>query len=316
MNLYQGVDLSNAILKRSHYILALLVWLVYISLSLFAPMISGNQYNLTPTQLALLKLTIAIPLLLIWLTAVHGLVAFRRYVNLIKDSTDGWAYAGIYRGLVVLVASIMITAIIGQLRPYFYQAGYIEALVIFNNYLQIALPLLAFYLMHQASGRLIAVVGAKKTLLQQLWLFGLFAALAPIYTWLVFSNPNRTTPTTSGVVYASNYLSDPMILITVVMPYLVVWALGISTIQNIRQFSLHVKGRIYKSALKRLTNGLVAVILLSVILQLLAAVSGTLAHYQLSSILILVYAILIIYAVAYVNIARGALSLTKIEEVK
>lgn len=305
---------TNTDTDKRYYALVLVLWLVYVALYLKAPLIGPNSYNLSHTQLAFLKLTVALPFLIVWSLAASGAIALKRYVKLIAGSTDGQAFSKLGKGLAVLVIGLITTATIGQLQPYAFIAGHIRAMVILNNYLQILFPLAAFYLMYQGSRGLTELVGARLPGTQRWGLFMVFAALAPLYTWLVFHNPNRTLVTTPGVNYASHYLPDIWILLTIVMPNLIVWALGALTVLHLRAYSKAVQGLIYRAALKALSNGFVAVVLFSIMLQFLTATSGSLVHLKLNGILAIIYFLIAFYAAAYVSVALGARQLSKIEQ--
>jgi hypothetical protein len=64
-----------------------------------------------------------------------------------------------------------------------------------------------------------------------------------------------------------------------------------------------------------LSYGLLGVIAASIFIQYLTSLSGRLLHWHLSSLLGLIYLLLIIEAVGFVVIALGAKKLQKIEEV-
>jgi hypothetical protein len=302
---------------RAYYIFTLIAWLVYVVVYLFAPSSAAGQYALSDIQVGLLKLTVAIPLLLIWLVAVHGLKHLRRYTRLVKGSPDGRGFSLIFSGVVALVIGAVTVAISGQLEAYGLRHGRVEEAVIMHNYLQVLFPLSAFILTYIGTRRLIEVAGAASEASRKKWLvFLLFLILAPLYTWVVFNDPNRTVPTSEGVAHATHYLSDPLILFTLVMPYLFAWAMGIATLLNLWLYGRRVGGHIYRQALKRFILGMGFVVSFSIALQFLSTASGAISRLGLRPILALVYFLLAAYAIGYVLIASGSKQLAEIEEVK
>ena len=110
------------------YILVVLCWIAYAALSLAMPLSTAASYHLTALQMALLRLTIIIPILVIWLVAIRGAVAFKHYASLIKGGIESTSEDERY---VVTFESILPN--LPQLRGYepllrqFWSAGVFES---------------------------------------------------------------------------------------------------------------------------------------------------------------------------------------------
>jgi hypothetical protein len=58
-------------------------------------------------------------------------------------------------------------------------------------------------------------------------------------------------------------MSDPLILLTLALPYLIGWWLGIKAALNLNNYRTNVQGIIYKNALFRLVVGILIYLLRS-----------------------------------------------------
>lgn len=302
-------------IKKRTYYTGFIIWsLIYITGILIAPA-APNRFNLTAAKTKLLQITIALPVVLIWGAAIYGAERFKNYTSGIKYEKDGSALDRVALGLIVLIGSVMSSGISGILRPWAIRDGWLKTFTIIFNYLQVLLPLIAFYIMFKGSSELKKLVVRKKeNILSWLPVTLIIIVVGALYITVLLSYAYKnTTPDPSK--YSSFYLSDPLIILTLALPYLLGWALGIKSTMNIAAYQKKVKGLIYKSALKRLVVGLYTVIGFAIILQLLTAFSTFFAKAGLGSILLIIYMIIIIYSVGFIIIASGAKRLGNIEKV-
>jgi hypothetical protein len=135
-----------------------------------------------------------------------------------------------------------------------------------------------------------------------------------VYLRVLLGYPyNNSTP--DPAKYSSFYLPDWLIVSTLALPYLIGWGLGIKAAMNIVAYRRYVKGIIYKAALNRFVLGIFLVIGFAIILQLLVAFSTYFARASLSSILLVVYLIILLYSLGFLVIASGSKKLKAIERV-
>ncbi len=301
--------------NKAYYALVVAIWLGYATLTYFSPTRGVAHYNLSLSQTHLLQLSIVVPLLAIWLVAAYGALRFRRYANMIKSSPDGGAVDTLSNGLVVLVIYLLSSTLVGSIAPYFANTGYASTAVIIRNYLPLALALYSFGLLYQGSLKLTALIKAPTWRGSRVILFLIpYCIFAVFYTWVFYLNPNLHETASNGLPYF--VLSRPWLLFTYVLPYLLTWFLGCLAALNIRLYARDVKGSIYRSALLNLVAGIGTVIFITLALQLLTTASSTINHLNLASLLLLVYLLVIFYAVGYALIAFGSKKLTRIEEVQ
>lgn len=300
---------------KKYYGLLTLAALIYLVMTFTAP-ITSNVYNLSVLQLRVLQISLVIPIILIWTASVYGASRFRRYAELIKGTADGKGLRLISQGLLLLAFGTIVSSLVGTLQAYAREGGWLPAFVIIRNYLNIVLPLAAYWLMLKGSTLLVTLSKAEASASKLgLKLHVPYVLLASLYVYLVFQDPKRLQPVTETGT-ATYYLPDWLILFTIIVPYLVAWGFGIAAALNVRSYLDSVKGVIYKQALSKLSQGLAAVVVFSILIQLLSAVGTVFQDWGLGAILVLIYVIVALWAVGYIFIAQGAKKLSKIEEVK
>jgi hypothetical protein len=301
--------------QKLYYGLFALAALIYIIATLLGPL-GPNRFDLSPAKTRWLQATIALPVVLIWFSAVYGALKFKNYTSTIQKDADGRALDGVATGLSVLVASYIINGTFGTLRAWATHDGWLSTFTIISNYLAVALALVAFTLMYRGSNKLAVVTRRpSKTTVRRLAVAVLLAVIAGLYVVVMLTyNYRSSTPDASR--YSSFYLPDALILLTLVVPYLVSWACGMLTCFNISAYQRHVKGVIYRSALRRLAVGTMTAVLFSILLQMLIAFSTFFARQGLAIILLIVYLIIIMYGAGFLIIASGARRLSAIEKVK
>lgn len=294
-----------------YYIAYLVFAVIFLTVSLLAP-VGVNRFNLTSSRTHLLQLAIYLPVLLIWLAAIYGVEKLYNYTRLIKDSRDGKALGVMSLGLNFLVASILINALIGLVRPWALADGWLAAYTIFSNYVAVLLPLAAYAIMHTGSLRLLSTIRAKPSKKSWAWIIVLMLVIGGAYLAALLSYDYRSsTPDPSK--FSSFYMSDVLIFLTVCLPYLIGWALAIKAMMNLDQYRRQVKGSIYRQSLARLEAGLLIVIFFYIIVQLLIAFSTYFSHIGLGGILAFLYILIIFYALGFLIIASGTSRLADIE---
>jgi len=287
---------------------------LYLWLSLITPADQETlrKYHISKGGLTVLILTIALPYIIIWFVALIGLLGLRDYAQAIKKSRDGAAFNVVSQGIFWLTLWLPLSAILGALTTYIYQKAPSTTahMVQINNYGNILLLLPAFWLCYVGTGQLIRLIRQpERTPLIMVFAFVAFAAL---YTFLTLHDTSRRLPA-HGVQVASYYLPDWLIVTTIVIPRLLEWFLGFQAAYNLYLYRTKVKGKIYKRALTGLAAGLAAVVTMIAILRCLQSLSTQLGQQSLNMLLLIIYLLLILIAVGYGLISRGARDLKRIE---
>jgi len=274
-----------------------------------------HRYHISSGQDAALMLTIVIPYLIIWIIAFVGYLRLRSYVETVCQSKDGAAFHTISLGMLGVAFWLPIMALMNTATSGYYHAHPSAApeMVILNNYVNIIILFLAFWFIGLGAKRLLGVVKKQPLALPQSLSFT-FTAFSALYLFMVLQDPARQFPT-HRMSIASYYLPDWLTVVTIVIPHLFTWFLGLQAIFNINMYRKFVKGPIYKQALAQLTNGLSVVIIMIVTLRCFESISVPLTRLSLGLILLVVYVLLILIGLGYAQIAKGAKSLQRIEEI-
>ncbi len=297
----------------NYYVLAIIGWLAYAALTLFAPTPSKALFHISHFQIVELQLTLIIPVLIIWLAAAYGVSWSKHYARLLGDSPEAPAFRNIADGIFVLLVGLVAQSVIGAARPYVQTTDAVRLNVIAVNYVELIFGLAAFYLVYRGSRHLVAMVSNKRNIVfLAIWVF-IIGVISAGYAWATLHNANRTVAVNSSAP-ATFYLSDRWIILTIIIPHIITWILAAIACFNLYFFSKFAKGIIYRRGLKYMVIGLIGVLALSVVVQLLGTASAQLLKLSLSQLLILIYALVALMGVGYTYIAWGASRLAKIEE--
>jgi hypothetical protein len=304
--------------KKYYWLLAVFV-AVYLATILIFQVDSAAlaRYHVSALQLRLLSLTILVPIVAIWFAAFYSIVNISKYTEKIKGSPDGEGFKKLTLGLIILGLSLPINTIISKvLSLTTLQHDTSQAFsTIITTHLSVLTYLFGFFFLFQGSRALLKSV--KKARLHKNHVLAVAAVLVVIaipYIIVILMNPSRIVAVAPATV-ATYYMSDWLIIMTIVIPYIVVWALGFYTTLLLHTYHQKVGGKIYRASLSKLDRGFFIVIASSILLQFLTSATTSLSGWGLGALLILVYVLLAIIAAGYILIALGAKGLAKLEEV-
>ena len=303
--------------KKHYWLFAFfaLVYLVSFIVEVPDPAVLA-KYHIPLSAVFLINMTAALPLLAIWFAGFYGFSKLRQYVRKIKKSPDGEAFKYLEIGLTVLAIGLPISSIVSRWLVNAVNAHMISKPVatIINTHLAVLYPLLSFALILIGARLLLGTV--KKARVPAWHMFGVtvgIAVLSILYIFLTFADPNRGHP--SPNVAATFYMPDWLIFTTIVVPYLAALACGLYAALFITTYYRNVGGKLYRQALRKLNKGFLLVILTLGLIQFLGSLNPLLVKWGFGSLLLLIYALLILLAAGFVVIARGAKGLAKLEEV-
>ncbi len=312
-------SIIKAFLPLRRYLLVIAVlWIVYVVLSLFAPATQAiNQYRINLTQINLLRVSILIPILVIWLAAFFAFIRFRYYTVQIANSAEAEGFKKIAKGFGMLLLVVMIPGYVGLIANYYPGVDMAEKVVtIIRTYIGIIFYLLAFWYFVQGSKQLVRTLkleGQKARLPYRL-VIPFMVVLCLAYAWAIFHNEFRTV-SSDPTIKPTYFLPDWLITSTIFIPYLLIWLWGCRTVVNMRTYAKLVPGVIYRKTFSAIANGLTFIIILLIITQFLSQSSSVFGNASLKVVLAILYVLILAIAAGYVFLARGARELSKIEEV-
>jgi hypothetical protein len=296
------------------YIIIVILWMVSVGLSVYSPESTQSSLQISAANRTLLQISIVVPLLAIWLTAMSGAVAFKQYAQVLpNDSAEKPAIRRIANGLMFLVAYIVLISILGSLPSYLAGRPEVNLAVMAKNYLPMLAALAGFGLIFSGTQQLRRVIPFSiRTRLTYALLAGL-GVVSVIFTVAFFATFQSVNTLRPGVpVYAT---PPALLFFLLILPYISIWFLGLLACLNLNRYAQKVRGSIYRQSLKELKWGIIGVISFITFFQVLILLSPVLTSLGFASVLLILYALLVSYGTGFWIIARASRRLAHIEVV-
>lgn len=293
--------------------------ILYVVFTLITPSDANvlRRYQISDTRAHVLSLTFAIPMVIIWLVSLFGYLRFTNYAYNIGASKDGKALLRLADGLLLLALSLPISTTFNTVLLYFTRSdpNMVPTTTILKNYITLAITLLAFYVLHDGAKKLHGILKKSSQLISfENLLSAWFIIVSGLYAYLTISNPAREHQSSSAALATAYYLPDFLLITTIILPYVAVWFLGISSFGYIYNYGLNVKGTLYRKAIRIVANGIAVVLLSFMAIRFLVAETGWLNGQSLQGLLTILYLLVAGIAAGFVMIALGSNRLKKIEE--
>lgn len=273
-----------------------------------------HTYHLTSTSYHALLIVIVIPLIAILFCAFYGYESLKRYAAKIVSTPEGPGFQPLARGFSWLAWGLAINSVISILSTTIATShtSLHAANVIFENYISLIVPLVAFSMISKGSRNLrssakvhISDRGAKS-------LIFLFMCIGVTYCYITFLYLDSISFSSSANPF---HLPVWLIISTVIIPSLYTWFIGLTAAYEIHLYSKRATGVIYRKAMALLSYGAVAVIMSSIAVQYLHASSPNTGSQSLSIKLLIVNVCLVLMAIGYILVSLGSRKLRKIEEI-
>lgn len=273
-----------------------------------------EAHNLTPLGYRIVFLSLTLPSILTWLVAFWSYFKLYVYSNIIKESSEGAPFTMLTKGAAWLAWSLPLSAITGIILTgiankweVFRPAG-----IILGNYVNLLLPLIAFTIIGGASRRLISQAGLRLSDFSSRSIMLLFVLAGVSYSFLTFRWFDLTNASSTNNPF---YMPLWLTLLTIIIPYLYTWFIGLLAAYELTLYSRNSKGLLYKKAVRYLSLGLVIVIVSSISLQYLTTASPRFGDITFDLRLLAAWVLRLLRCGGFVLITLGAVQLKKIEEV-
>jgi hypothetical protein len=273
-----------------------------------------HDYHLSVVEYKILLFSVGIPSLVVWFVAFFGYSKLQEYAHSIRKTPEADAFENLARGCAWLAWSLPIPAIVGLLAgalanswPSFYHAG-----IIIINYTYLIFPLVGFSIIGSASKELLSRTKLQVSAANARGIMLLFVIGGALYCYLAFG---RFDPSSLGGADNPYYMPVWLVLLTVIIPYLYAWFIGLLAAYEITCYSKQVRGVLYRQAMHLLVAGLIALIAGSIALQYTSSVQPPTGHLILNYRLVLIITFRIVTGIGFALLAVGAQRLKKIEEV-
>ncbi|HSX45768.1 MAG TPA: hypothetical protein VLG27_02055 [Candidatus Saccharimonadia bacterium] len=293
-----------------------LVTVIYIILIFAVPANKSvmEAYNLTPSSYHILLFGILLSSILVWPFGFYAYARLYEYSSLIKGSAESSDFFNLARGVMWLALSLPLTAIISMALVAVGSAhdSLSNGSIIASNYVTLLIPLIAFSFAGTAARGLARHTKARVSSSGAPKLMAAFVAGGVLYCYLIFRNLDPTNLTSTNNKY---FLPVWMVAVTIIVPYLYAWFIGILAALEISTYSKFVRGVLYRQPLRLIAAGLIIVIASFIATQYLGSVVPTSGHLELNSSLALKLLFRVASGIGFLLIAIGAHKLKRIEEV-
>lgn len=304
-------QITARVLQRVTLLAAFYVILIFL---LPASQSAMREYNVSALEYRIIVFAFALPSLIAWFAAFIGYAKLREYVHYIRKTPEGKHFDKLAVGCAWLAWSLPVSTIAARLLnsmaqkwPDFYPTA-----IIVSNYLSLLLPLVAFSIIAAASRGLFSDAKLRLSLASTRVIMLLFLTLGVLYCYLAFQQFDLGRLSSANNPY---FLPVWLMVLSVIVPYLYAWFMGLLAAYEISLYSQQVKGVLYRQALRLMVIGLVVVIISFVALQYTGSVQPRTGSLVLSGNLILTSVFRIVGGAGFVLMALGAIRLKKIEEV-
>lgn len=273
-----------------------------------------KKYDITATQLRVLIITIVLPYVIIWTLSLIAYLRFRAYSRSIRNDKDGEAWHEVTKGILWIALSLPIFSTVNTLSSLLYRQtpSWTSNLVRFDVYLAMIVMAIGIWYVYKGSGKLLSLVHKYRFQTSLTLVLG-FIAFAVVYTFMTLNDPARSVPT-GAIERATYYEPDWAILLTITIPRLLMWFLGLQALYNITVYFAKTRGKIYKSALVNLAQGLGIILGATIFLRVLQTLNSVLAVSGLGLMLVIIYLLLVALGIGYFLMDRGARKLEILEK--
>lgn len=267
------------------------------------------KYHLTNVSIRLLYVTLFIPLFLIWFAAFYGYRKLYKYKQLIQNNRDGKQVALLTRGLLVLALGLPLSSILSNILNLIarHNVSFTAATVVISNFASALYILVAFIFLGMGARGLNVLAKTRAGFWSRNVVVLAAIVLGVVFCCLIVLDHDELRKT--------YHMSPQLVMLTLGIPYIYSWFLGLSAMLELFLYSKRVPGVVYRKAWQWLAVGLGAVIIVDILIQYLSTLSTWLNGLSLSGVLLLLYVLLFLWAGAFIVVALGTKRLIKIEEV-
>ena len=307
----QTVQLTALALRRAGWLALIYIVLIFV---LPANEATLRTHHLSAWQYRLTLLAVTLPLVLAWVVAFVGYARLREYVQLVRKTPEGVHFDKLATGTAWLAWSLPLPAIVvlllGGLANHW--PGFYATSIIISNYLELALPLVAFSIIGVASRGLVNQAKLKISLLSSRLIMLLLLAAGVLYCYLAFQHLDLSS---LGSTHNPYFLPLWLMVLSLIIPYLYAWFVGLVAAYEITLFSRQTTGVLYHQALRLLALGLVVIIASSIAQQYISGVQPRTNHLIFGYHMVLSSIFYVLSGVGFALLAIGANRLKKIEEI-
>ena len=273
------------------------------------PRTSLQHYHLTTSTLRALNFSVTGPVVAVWFIGLYGYQKLTTYTGYIRTNKDGQQIERLNKGLLFLTLWLplnsTVSSVLNSLGQHF--QGSVPVIAIILNYLGLLIPLVGFFYLSRGARGLSEIVKQRPGWASMNGMTVLLILIGVFYAYAASQS--------HGTLSAMYHMPVSLVLLTIVVPYIFTWYLGLFAAYELHLYTYKVKGVIYRHGWNLLAVGVSWIILFSIVLQYITVVTARFIKLPLGGLLALLYGVVATLAIGYICVARGAQKLTKIEEV-
>lgn len=308
---------KSKIYLQTYFLITFILWIIYQIISFSTPVSeSASTLGLSLLQIRLVQLSISIPILATWLIGIWGSINLWLFSDSLDERSTKKSFRRISVGIGILVSASILSTIIGAGQNYIDVPEVTRSTTIIRNYVYVfptLVSLTLFYISSKSLARSVKIDQISSLKYTVAVLISL--SITALYSWFILTNPLRQSSSDPSLS-PTFYISDIMIFSTIVFPLFISWLLGILSIMYTDEYRGKVAGLVYQSATSMLVRGKFFIVITSMFIQLLLSLgSSRLLGQNLSILLVIIYAFIVMQAAGYLFIGLGSKKLTTIENI-
>ncbi len=284
---------------------------IYAYLTLHAPVsrTTPSQFQLGSGLRLILQSSYVILIAFTWF---FGTVAVRSgfiFAKKIQEKDFKKLLFNLSMGLGTLVLGFITATFVGQIRTYNpYDPNIVRTVSIIVNYIYVAAQFFGFWFLYRAVEKKMNV-HYKNMIVSVI----ITLIIGIIWVGLIFTNPTRQISSVANI-NPTFYISDFLILYTIILPTLCGWFFGITASFDLADISIQSSNLKLQRSFSQLVSGVWLLVLSFIVLfGILSVGAQRLLAVGLSGVLIIIYAFVFIILSAF---GYTALSLKKLEKQK
>jgi hypothetical protein len=287
----------------------------YILLIFFLPDHSNSQLmdKLTNLEYKEALFLVQIPAMIVWLLAFYAYSRLNSYAITLKKTPSYKALKTLSKGILLLALSMPISSILSRFLNLFegYNQTFYHVTIIITNYINLFLPFAAFIIIYYSAKKITHRAQINYSLASSKFLILIYVVAGVIYSYETLKAFSGNSLISINNVY---HLPVFIFIITILIPYLYSWFIGLTTSYDINAFATKLVGVIYRRALYFISLGLATVIISLIASQYVTTITPTYGHLAFNFHTILSIVFKVITGIGFYLLAHGANKLIKIEE--
>jgi hypothetical protein len=305
-------------MKRKITVTYVLLTAFYLFMTFIYPVdqATTDRRHLSLAQARFIGLSFALPMIIVWFVALFCSFALFEYSRKIKKSADGKVLAKLAFGVQLIAWYLPLRAIIKIVLNYI-ASRYPSLLNAANDiitYVNLVVPLIAFVIISRATFELGRLAKIKHSL-RAIYGLGLTTIILGVGYCFASFRVEDTIAQSNWLITPQTALSLPVRTLTIVIPTIFMWFIGLVAVYQIHLYQKQVKGIVYRQLWHLLSMGLIAVILLSIAIQFITVTAASLQSLPFAAVMVIAYCLLLLFGLAFIMMARGVRQINKLDEI-